>query len=82
MRKLIIFIFIFTSLGLINAQTGCKNRYGDTPEDSLRCLENISAFRVYYEAKNYVDAYQSWRKIIDICPMFVARCVGVYAKYF
>ena len=68
MRKLIIFIFIFTSLGLINAQTGCKNRYGDTPEDSLRCLENISAFRVYYEAKNYVDAYQSWRKIIDICP--------------
>ncbi len=70
MKKIALLIFIFTlsSLSFVHAQKGCKNQYGDSETDSLRCLEYISAFRVNYEAKNYEEAYQSWQEIIKICP--------------
>lgn len=68
MKKLVLFVILLSSLSFVNAQKGCKNQYGDTEEDSLRCLENISAFRVNYDAKNYLDAYKAWQKIITICP--------------
>ena len=43
-------------------------KYGDTPEDSVKCVENLSMYREYYKQKDYVNAYEPWREVINTCP--------------
>ena len=37
----------------------CNFKYGATEEDSLKCLEEISSFRIFYNNKQYADALTS-----------------------
>ena len=50
------------------AQTPCGFVYGKTEKDSLKCLEEISLFKTYYDQKNYKDAHPHWRNIVALCP--------------
>lgn len=52
----------------MNAQTPCGFKYGRTEADSLKSLEQISQFRVFYDQKNYADAYPSWQYIVENSP--------------
>ena len=46
----------------------CKFKYGATEEDSLKCLEEISSFRIFYNNKQYADALTPWHYVVNNCP--------------
>lgn len=43
-------------------------RYGDTPEDSILCVRNLSLYTEFYRQRNFKNAYQPWQKALEICP--------------
>jgi len=68
MKKLILFALVsFITISSF-AQTPCGPQYGKTDKDSLKCLEEISFFKTYYDQKNYKEAYPHWKNIVELCP--------------
>ena len=66
MKKLfLVAILSFFAFG-VHAQT--SNCWGETPEDSLFCLEKVNLFRMHYDARNYRDAYYNWQMVVNKCP--------------
>lgn len=41
---------------------------GKTPEDSVKCIENLSLYQEAYKMKNYADAYKPWKEVLQYCP--------------
>ncbi|MDR1757437.1 MAG: tetratricopeptide repeat protein [Bacteroidales bacterium] len=69
MKRVLLFIALFTVSGwLLAQQNPCPFKYGANETDSLRCVEDISAFRAFYAAKGYKDMYASWREVVTKCP--------------
>ncbi len=66
-KKVLIFSLLIMSFFGAYSQN-CNKQYGETEDDSLQCLAQISMFRVNYDGKNYAEAYKAWREIITICP--------------
>lgn len=66
MKKLIVATLLLAFSSTLFAQ--CPYRYGATEEDSLKCLEQMTNFNMFYKAKNYKDAYESWQYIVKQCP--------------
>lgn len=64
-RLFLVAIVSFFAFG-VHAQT--PNQWGETPEDSLFCLEKVNLFRMHYEAKNYREAYDNWQMVVNTCP--------------
>jgi len=46
----------------------CPTQYGATPDDSIKCREQLTNYMLFYKAKNYADAYAAWREVIAMCP--------------
>ncbi len=46
----------------------CDTKYGATEDDSLQCVSHISMFRIHYQGDNHADAYNEWRKVVEMCP--------------
>ena len=66
MKKLIVAAFLLLASTSLFAQ--CPYKYGATEEDSLKCLEQMTNFNMFYKAKNYTDAYEAWQYIVQKCP--------------
>lgn len=43
-------------------------KMGKTPEDSVKCIENLSLYQESYKMKNYADAYGPWKELLTYCP--------------
>lgn len=56
------------ALGVALGASAFAQKYGATPEDSLSCLQNLSVYQEFFKQKNYVSAYDSWKKVTEICP--------------
>ena len=81
-KTLIIFSFLFVallSLGTftpVNGQVNKGPKYGNTPEDSAKCVKNISLYTEFYnqwkgsgkESETINDAIKYWRWIFFNCP--------------
>lgn len=63
MKKFFVIVMILAVGTAVHAQ-----KYGATPEDSLTCLQNLSVYQEFYKQKNYYDAYDSWKKVLEVCP--------------
>lgn len=50
------------------AQNPCPFKYGATEEDSLKCAEQVTLFRTYYNQKQYEEAYVPFQYIVNTCP--------------
>ncbi len=50
------------------AQNPCTFKYGATEEDSLKCAEQVTLFRTFYNQKQYEDAYVPFQYIVNTCP--------------
>ncbi|MGF1586301.1 MAG: tetratricopeptide repeat protein [Bacteroidales bacterium] len=48
--------------------SGQKGRFGNTPEDSARCVLNLVMYGDKFKQGNYEEAYPLWRVVCDICP--------------
>jgi tetratricopeptide (TPR) repeat protein len=68
MKKIIAIIAFVVSANFVFAQQPCSFKYGANEADSLKCLEQITNFRTFYNAKNYADAYEAWQYVIQNCP--------------
>ena len=53
------------------------SRYGDTPDQQLKCKEALSVYKSYKKQKNYDEAYIQWRKACQVCPETASE--GLYA---
>ena len=73
------FILTFVSAMLLVSTTGLAQdeRYGETPEQQLKCKEALSVYKSYKKQKNYDEAYIQWRKACDVCPETASE--GLYA---
>jgi len=60
-------VMCFT-LEIFAQTTPCGFQYGKTEQDSITCLEEVSFFKIFYEQKNYKEAYPHWKQIVEICP--------------
>lgn len=63
MKKIIIAAVLVVFTSSLFAQ--CPSKYG---ADSVKCREQVSLFDMTYKAKNYKEAYESWRYIVTSCP--------------
>lgn len=43
-------------------------KYGKTPEDSIKCITNLSLYGEFFKQKNYKDAYEPWIWVFKNCP--------------
>ena len=69
MKKLFIATLLLLSGMFVFAQnSNCPFKYGATEEDSLKSLEQITNFNMFYKSKNYVDAYEAWRYLVANSP--------------
>ena len=66
MKKLIALV----SVGVIGAFNGlqAQDKYGATPEIQEKCKQNISLYREFRDQKNIDDAFEPWKKAVEICP--------------
>jgi tetratricopeptide (TPR) repeat protein len=60
--------------------------FGKTPEDSLKCRDNISLYSEHYGHRNFSMAYEPWREVFLNCPgaqqnTFLRGIVLVRMKY-
>ncbi len=61
-------IFFLALLGLVFSPTLFGQKYGKTPEDSIKCIENTSVYQEFFKQKNYADCYEPWRNVLNYCP--------------
>lgn len=66
MKKLS-FIGLALAATLLSTNANAQ-KYGDTPEDSVKCIQNLSVYSDFYKQKAYVDAYEPWKEVINTCP--------------
>ncbi len=66
MKKIIVATMMLIVSGSLFAQ--CPFKFGANEEDSLKCLEQMTNFNMFYKAKNYTDALEAWNYIVDKCP--------------
>ena len=67
-----VFVFLLAPMGFAQDE-----RYGDTPEQQLKCKEALSVYKSYKKQKNYDEAYIQWRKACEVCPETASE--GLYA---
>lgn len=64
-------IFLFTGFLLLAygsfAQSG---KFGNTPEDSVECVKNLSLYQEFFKQNNYKDAIGPWRSAVQLCPKY------------
>ena len=58
MKKILAVIVLVIGGSFAFAQQPCSFKYGANEADSLKCLEQITNFRTFYNVKNYNDAYE------------------------
>lgn len=67
MKKLL-FVIVLSIVSTFVFGQNCKFKYGANEEDSLKCLEDVNSFRVFYNNKQYADAYVPWQEVVKNCP--------------
>lgn len=75
MKTLKIVTMAALMLGMSMAANAQK--YGETPDDSIACISNVSLYQEFYKQKAYTDCYEPWRQILIHCPRFGK---GVYQR--
>lgn len=65
--KILIIAAVVMAMGI---DANAQSKYGDTPDDSVACLANVSLYQEFYKQKNYESCYGPWREILKHCPRF------------
>jgi tetratricopeptide (TPR) repeat protein len=65
LKGVIILLVIILNQTSISAQ---KGRYGNTPEDSAKCVINLVMYGDRFNQGNFEEAYPLWRIVCEVCP--------------
>ncbi|MBR1769980.1 MAG: hypothetical protein IJ748_05940 [Bacteroidales bacterium] len=55
---------------VLASNLGFAQRFGATPEDSAECIMNNSLYVEFYKQKQWADAYEPWKKVVELCPKY------------
>ena len=69
MKELKILIFAAVAMS-ISFAANAQSKWGDTPDDSIACISNVSLYQEFYKQKSYTDCYEPWRQILRHCPRY------------
>ena len=61
-KPIIVLIFAL-GCGSISAQ-----RFGETEQDSLECIKNLSLCQEFFKQRDYINAYEPWLVVYTTCP--------------
>ncbi len=79
-------VLTLTLIMLIPAFGAKAQKWGNTPEDSVSCVTNTFLYREAYKNKDYIGAYEPWKKVIESCPanqknIYIRGVVILKSKY-
>ncbi len=61
--------FIGLAIAAMLFSTNVKaQKYGATPEDSVKCIQNLAIYLEFFKQNDFVNAYEPWKEIINNCP--------------
>lgn len=60
--------FLGIAITIIISSNSFGQKYGKTPEDSIKCITNLSLYGEFFKQKNYKDAYEPWVWVFKNCP--------------
>lgn len=66
--KKVLFVISLALVSTFAFAQGCDFKYGNNEADSLKCLEELNTFRIFYNNKNYKDAHTPWQYVTSHCP--------------
>lgn len=55
---------------VLASETSMAQRFGATPEDSAECVMNNSLYVEFYKQKQWKDAYEPWKAVMQVCPKY------------
>ncbi|MDR1950713.1 MAG: hypothetical protein LBP96_00605, partial [Bacteroidales bacterium] len=61
----------------LGCMTASAQRFGATPQDSMDCIRNLSLYQEFFSQRNYIDAYEPWLQVLNVCP---ANHVNIYIR--
>jgi tetratricopeptide (TPR) repeat protein len=64
-KGIIMLLIVILSQSIVSAQ---KGRFGNTPEDSSKCVLNLVMYGDRYKQGNFEEAYPLWRVVSEVCP--------------
>lgn len=64
------FVMIAAAALSMSLAANAQSKWGDTPDDSIACISNVSLYQEYYKQKSYTDCYEPWRQILKHCPRY------------
>jgi len=62
------FVLSFIAVLIINGFVFAQGKYGNTPEDSVECVKNLSLYKEFFDQRNYDAAIGPWRWCFLNCP--------------
>lgn len=69
MKRIFFSIWILTSVFLVKAQdAGVSPEWGGNIADSVRCWESYNIYGSLYQSQSYLEAFESWKVVYDLCP--------------
>ncbi|MBQ7550003.1 MAG: hypothetical protein IJT04_00560 [Bacteroidales bacterium] len=66
MKKTFLIFTLMLVVSWVSAQ--CAFKFGANEEDSILCVGKVNEFKMYYQQKNYPDAYSPWQYVVNNCP--------------
>jgi len=63
-KPIILLVFALSSI-TVSAQ-----RFGQTPEDSVACVRNVSLYTEFHRQRDFNAAFDPWYQVLRICPAF------------
>ena len=64
------FVIIAATIFSMSLAANAQSKWGDTPDDSIACISNVSLYQEFYKQKSYTDCYEPWRQILLHCPRY------------
>jgi len=72
MKPMIVLLFALSSLSVSAQQS-----FGETEQDSIECIRNLSLYQESFRQRNFVDAFEPWLEVMRVCP---ANHVNTYIR--
>lgn len=63
-------IFLLPLVIFMAEMTFAQGKFGNTAEDSVECVKNLSLYQEFFKQNNYADAIEPWRNAVRICPKY------------
>jgi len=61
-KPIILLLFALSSV-TVSAQ-----RFGQTEQDSLLCIRNLSLYTEFFRQRDFISAFEPWYQVLRICP--------------